>query len=151
MVIKTSLGFFEIKSRDFSVTSLKRVKRSGASGNEDLFQKKVSKGVEDYLQGRSKRIKIPLFLEEGTEFQKKVWNFLKKIPYGEAFSYKQVAEKLGDSKKARAVGQACGKNPIPIFIPCHRVLRSDKTLGGFSLGKDLKRKLLDLEKTKFLK
>ena len=84
---------------------------------------------------------------EGTEFQIKVWNELKKIPIGETKTYKEIAKLIGSPKAARAVANACGKNPYPITIPCHRVVRSDGSLGGFSSigGIKLKKRLLKLE------
>jgi methylated-DNA-[protein]-cysteine S-methyltransferase len=69
---------------------------------------------------------------EGTEFQLKVWTELKKIPYGETRTYKQIAESIGSPKSFRAVANACGENPYPPSIPCHRVIRSDGSLGGYS-------------------
>ena len=69
---------------------------------------------------------------EGTDFQIKVWNELNKIPSGETKTYKEIAKILGNPKAARAVANACGKNPYPITIPCHRVIRSDGGLGGYS-------------------
>ena len=69
----------------------------------------------------------------GTEFQVKVWSELKKIPYGEVRTYKQIAESIGSPKSSRAVANACGKNPHPSLIPCHRVVRSDGGLGGIVL------------------
>ena len=68
----------------------------------------------------------------GTKFQVKVWSELKKIPYGEVRTYKQIAESIGSPKSSRAVANACGKNPHPLLIPCHRVVRSDGGLGGYS-------------------
>ena len=85
---------------------------------------------------------------EGTEFQIKVWNELKKIPIGETKTYKEIAKLIGSPKAARAVANACGKNPYPITIPCHRVVRSDGGLGGYS-GKgavETKRQILEIEK-----
>ena len=86
----------------------------------------------------------------GTPFQLKVWKELRKIPYGETQTYKQIAEILGNSRAARAVANACGKNPLPIIIPCHRVIRSDGGLGGYSGkgGVKEKQRLLDREKNK---
>ena len=85
---------------------------------------------------------------EGTEFQIKVWNELKKIPIGETKTYKEIAKLIGSPKAARAVANACGKNPYPITIPCHRVIRSDGGLGGYSGkgGVETKRQLLENEK-----
>ena len=85
---------------------------------------------------------------EGTEFQIRVWNELKKIPKGETRTYKEIAELIGKPTAARAVANACGKNPYPITIPCHRVIRSDGGLGGYSGegGVDKKKLLLKNEK-----
>jgi len=84
---------------------------------------------------------------KGTYFQKKVWNELKKIPKGEVRTYKEIAAAIGKPNSARAVANACGKNPKPIEIPCHRVIRSDGSLGGYSGkgGVSTKRKLLKKE------
>ena len=68
----------------------------------------------------------------GTSFQRKVWDFLQTIPFGETKTYRQVAIAIGHPKAARAVANACGKNPLPIIIPCHRVIRSDGLIGGYS-------------------
>ena len=78
---------------------------------------------------------------------KKVWKQLQLIPFGKTISYQELAERVGDSKKARAVGNANGKNPIPIIVPCHRVIAKDGSLGGFGGGLPIKRYLLELERT----
>jgi methylated-DNA-[protein]-cysteine S-methyltransferase len=82
---------------------------------------------------------------EGTEFEKKVWETLKKIPYGETRTYKWLAEEIGKPQAFRAVGNALGKNPIPIIFPCHRVIETDGSLGGYSGGVDIKRRLIEIE------
>ncbi len=90
--------------------------------------------------------KVPLKLNPiGTPFQMKVWNKLVAIPFGQTKNYKQIAIEIGNPKACRAVGNACGKNPILLLIPCHRVIASDKTLGGFSASFSLKKILLDIE------
>ena len=81
----------------------------------------------------------------GTDFEKKVWNSLREIPFGETRTYKWVAEKAGNPSAVRAVGRALSKNPVPIVIPCHRVIESDGSIGGYSSGVDRKRRLLDME------
>tara|TARA_B100000959_G_C14612621_1_gene472718 strand:- start:157 stop:456 length:300 start_codon:yes stop_codon:yes gene_type:complete len=93
-------------------------------------------------------IKIKNIKLKGTNFQIKVWNELKKIPIGKTKTYKEIAIILGKPKAARAVANACKKNPYPIIIPCHRVIKSDGSLGGYSGngGKKRKKKLLELEK-----
>lgn len=89
---------------------------------------------------------IEIFLKEwGTSFQRKVWRAIQKIPYGETRSYLWIAKQIRNPKAVQAVGQACGKNPLPLLIPCHRVVASHGKIGGFSGGLKLKRRLLKLE------
>ena len=109
----------------------------------------TEKQLRQYFAGERKIFNIPLKLI-GTDFQLSVWHELREIPYGETISYQQLAERVGDKKKSRAVGNANGKNPIPIIIPCHRVIRKSGDLGGFGGGIKIKRKLLELEQ-KFMK
>jgi len=99
--------------------------------------------VSEYLDGKRKKFDLPLDVV-GTEFQKKVWKELCKIPYGKTVTYKEIAKKLG-TIGVRAVGAAIGKNPLCIVIPCHRVIASGGGLGGYSGGLQIKNKLLLLE------
>jgi O-6-methylguanine DNA methyltransferase len=87
----------------------------------------------------------PLDLREGTEFQRSVWNTMLQIPAGDTASYGEIAQRIGKPKALRAVGGACGANPIPVLVPCHRVLAANSRIGGFSSGLDWKRKLLARE------
>lgn len=103
------------------------------------------RAILDYLAGKNKRLVLPLDLQ-ATAFQMQVWDFLKKIPYGETRSYSEIAEQIGDKKKVRAVAQACAKNRIAVVIPCHRVIASDGKLSGYRWGIDRKKQLLDREK-----
>ncbi len=105
----------------------------------------AKKQLEEYFEGKRKVFDLPLE-QKGTEFQKKVWNALKEIPYGETRTYKEVAKMLGNEKASRAVGMANNKNNIPIIVPCHRVIGSNGKLVGYALGLDMKKYLLDLEK-----
>lgn len=98
-----------------------------------------------YLAGKNKRLLLPLDLQ-ATAFQLQVWDFLRKIPYGETRSYSEVAEAIGDKKKVRAVAQACAKNRVAVVIPCHRVIASNGKLSGYRWGIDRKKKLLAAEK-----
>src|SRR5437899_10094938 len=104
----------------------------------------VIRQLQAYFRGELKEFDLPLALE-GTEFQLRVWNTLRTIPYGETISYAQLAERLGNPKAVRAVGLANGSNPIPIVIPCHRVIGSDGSLTGFGGGLSTKKMLLELE------
>ena len=100
--------------------------------------------LEEYFSVARKTFDLPLN-PKGTPFQQKVWSCLYKIPYGEMRTYKDIAEQIGDKNACRAVGNANNKNPIPIFIPCHRVISSDSSIGGYSGGLDIKTKLLKIE------
>ncbi|MFB3057041.1 MAG: methylated-DNA--[protein]-cysteine S-methyltransferase [Ignavibacteriaceae bacterium] len=100
--------------------------------------------LKQYFIGERKHFDLPLEIE-GTEFQKRVWNELLKIPYGKTISYKELAIRLGDEKVIRASASANGSNPLPIVIPCHRVIGSDGSLIGYGGGLEIKEKLLILE------
>lgn len=100
--------------------------------------------IKEYLDGNKKSFSIPIKIE-GTDFQKKVWQALLKIPYGENRSYKDIAININNSKAYRAVGTAIKNNPIPIIIPCHRVIKSNKDIGNYAYGIDIKKELLNLE------
>ncbi|WP_239256499.1 methylated-DNA--[protein]-cysteine S-methyltransferase [Listeria ilorinensis] len=88
--------------------------------------------LEEYFQGTRLEFDLPWQLSEGTDFQKRVWRMLDKIPYGEVWSYQDVAQKLGDVHAVRAVGQANRKNPLPIILPCHRVIGKNGRLVGYN-------------------
>jgi len=101
--------------------------------------------LTEYFDGRRTQFDLPLD-PAGTDFQLSAWRALTEIPYGTTISYAQQARALGDVRKARAVGGANGRNPIPIVVPCHRVIGSDGSLTGFALGMPIKKFLLDLER-----
>ncbi len=100
--------------------------------------------LQAYFAGELQRFTLPL-APEGTDFQRTVWQALTDIPYGQTISYGQLAASIGRPSASRAVGGANGKNPIPVIIPCHRVIGSDGSLTGFSGGLSLKRRLLRIE------
>ena len=101
--------------------------------------------LDTYFKGNLKRFKQKIKFVSGTEFEHKVWLALKDIPYGETRSYKWIAKAIGSPKAIRAVGQALKKNPLPIILPCHRVIASDGSIGGFSCGVSVKKWLLKHE------
>lgn len=111
---------------------------------EDKVLKQAETQINAYFSGKLKSFKVPLD-PKGSPFQMKVWNELKKIPYGKTYSYKDIAKKLSKPKAYRAVGNANGKNPLCIIIPCHRVIAANGTLGGYSGGLSIKKNLLRLE------
>lgn len=99
----------------------------------------------EYFLGKRKVFTIKIKLIKGTDFQKSVWEALKQLPYGTTCSYKDIAKKIKNEKAYRAVGSANNKNPIPIIIPCHRVIGNNKSLTGYAGGLEIKKKLLDIE------
>ena len=103
--------------------------------------------LTDYLAGTRRSFDLSLDLSRGTSFQQKVWRTLRRVSYGQLQSYQWVAVRVGGRQYARAVGNAVGANPMPIVIPCHRIVARDTSLGGFSGGLPTKRKLLTLEGT----
>lgn len=116
----------------------------GLTKETELLKKTITQ-INEYFAGERKTFDVPIFME-GTVFQKKVWNALRDIPYGETRSYKQVAEAIGNPKACRAVGMANNKNPISILVPCHRVIGANGKLIGYGGGLDIKEKLINLEK-----
>ena len=109
------------------------------------FLKKTAAQITEYLAGKRKEFAVPLALN-GTEFALKVWKEMSAIPYGEVRTYGELAKAIGRPGAARAVGQACNRNPIPIIVPCHRVVGAGGKLTGYAGGLALKEKLLELEK-----
>jgi methylated-DNA-[protein]-cysteine S-methyltransferase len=104
----------------------------------------VRKQLTEYFTGKRRDFELDLSMS-GTDFQQTVWAELRRIPYGETISYAQLAHRVGNPAASRAVGSANGKNPIPIIVPCHRVIASGGKLGGFGGGLDTKQWLLDHE------
>lgn len=113
--------------------------------SETPLIKKAATQLFEYIDGKRRTFDLPL-APKGTAFQQKVWEALQTIPYGQTFSYKQIAEKVGNPKACRAVGMANNRNPISIIIPCHRVIGSDGSLVGYGGGLDMKALLLNIEK-----
>ena len=99
-----------------------------------------------YFEGRRVDLDIPLDLTEGTEFERRVWAAARRVPHGVVASYADVAREVAAPRATRAVGNALGKNPVPIVVPCHRILHADLSIGGFSSGLPWKRFLLELER-----
>jgi methylated-DNA-[protein]-cysteine S-methyltransferase len=105
----------------------------------------LSEQLAEYFAGRLTDFEVPLSVRGGSEFERAVWRELTRIPHGEMHTYGQVAAAVGDSDAARAVGVACNRNPIPLVIPCHRVVGADGKLVGFGGGLWRKKHLLELE------
>ncbi len=112
---------------------------------EDAFFDPIKKTLTRYWTGEPVEFDLKLDLSHATPFQVAVWKALCMIPYGEMRSYDWVAEEIGRPTASRAVGQACGQNRLPIVIPCHRVIRKDGSLGGYTGGLIIKKRLLKIE------
>ena len=129
----------ELICLDFGETIIKDIPRE-----ETAFLKEVKNQLAEYFEGRRQSFDVKLN-PKGTEFKKKVWNNLLTIPYGETASYKKIATLSGNEKASRAVGMANNRNPIPIIIPCHRVVGSTGKMVGYGGGLEIKEYLLKLE------
>lgn len=115
----------------------------GTSAMENILDQ-TQVQISEYLEGTRKTFSVTLDVE-GTEFQKRVWAELAKIPYGKTLSYKDIATALNDANACRAVGTANGRNPVSIIVPCHRVIAASGKLAGYAGGIDVKKMLLEIE------
>lgn len=115
----------------------------GAKEKETPLIAEAAEQIGEYLSGERTGFSVP-YRQSGTEFQEAVWRALSEIDYGKTQTYRQIAESIGRPEAYRAVGNACGKNSLPIIVPCHRAVASDG-LGGFSCGLDVKTKLMLIE------
>lgn len=144
----TKIGRLEIEENGEAITKIdfarKEIKES-IDKKETLLLKEAIKQLNEYFEGKRNLFDLPL-APEGTDFQRKVWNALKEIPFGETRSYGEIAKVIGNEKASRAVGMANNKNPIMIVIPCHRVIGANGKLVGYAGGIEVKEKLLKLEK-----
>lgn len=146
---KTDIGEIAIQENEGSICAM-YFEGEALPSDLDIIETQILKEaayqLDKYLKGELKEFSLPLKLLTGTDFMKEIWQVLKEIPYGQTYTYKQVAEKINRPKAARAVGLACNRNPIPIFIPCHRVIGSNGSLTGYLGGVHIKEKLLSLER-----
>ena len=148
---ETPVGVLHIVADEQGIVALstdvkESVQRHGqplAEVTTPLLQQCV-KQLNGYFDGTLTRFSLPLHLT-GTDFQLKVWEEMQRIPHGSTVSYGELASRVGNAKSSRAVAQACHNNPVCIVVPCHRVIAADGSLGGYALGSDMKRQLLDLE------
>ena len=148
-IYKYKIGNIFIKTDENYVYNINIIDISSINKNfeykKNIIIEEVIKQLEEYFNGKRKTFELPINLK-GTEFQKKVWNELQEIPYGQTRTYKDIAIKIGNPNASRAIGNANNKNPIAIIIPCHRVIGSNSKLVGYAGGIDKKFKLLELEK-----
>ena len=143
--INTKIGKISIIEENKKIIEIKINSEENIQEKETALLNKTAKEIEEYLHGKRKDFDIPIN-PKGTSYMQKVWKALQTIPYGEVRTYKQIATQIGNSKASRAVGMANHNNPIPIIIPCHRVIGSNGKMVGYALGLDIKEFLLKLEK-----
>lgn len=146
--IHTMIGKLTLVADEESVKEIRfgwEIKEGEKEENHPLLQW-TRRELEEYFQGKRKEFSLPL-KPDGTEFQKKVWKALTEIPYGETRTYGEVAAAVGNDKASRAVGMANHCNPIPVIIPCHRVIGKNGKLTGYAGGLEKKTALLDLERS----
>src|SRR4051812_39872101 len=142
---RSPIGLLEIESSEAAIEAVSFVEQQGeASGKIPNVLQQCIEELEEYFEGERKDFTVSLN-QEGTEFQKKVWNQLLDIPFGKTVSYLHIAKKLANAKSIRAVGGANGKNKIAIIVPCHRVIGQNSSLVGYAGGKWRKQWLLEHE------
>ncbi len=142
----TTIGRCYVSATEDGITSVKLLDKDQV--NDRLPNEHTDKAIDELIQYFNSELKVftvALHMVEGTRFMKQVWNYLRTIPYGKTVSYLDIAKYLNNEKAVRAVGMANGKNPIPIIVPCHRVIGSDGSLVGYALGTDIKQHLLSIE------
>ena len=141
--LETPIGMIEIQADENGVCAL--IFHAAADKNDDCeLLDWAQRELEEYFAGRRRAFSVPLSIV-GTPFQKKVWHALKDIPYGETRTYGEIAGIIGNKNAARAVGMANNKNPLPVLIPCHRVIGKNGALTGYGGGLWRKQYLLELE------
>ncbi|UCD24415.1 MAG: methylated-DNA--[protein]-cysteine S-methyltransferase [Gemmatimonadota bacterium] len=141
--VESAITNLAVTVQDRAVTRIE-LNRRGSRSPEGRFEQLVARELGQYLAGERTQFTFAISTE-GSAFYRRVWHELGRIPYGHTISYGELARRVGKPKAARAVGTANGKNPIPIVIPCHRVVAAGGKLGGYGGGLPLKRRLLDLE------
>lgn len=144
--LDTPIGRLRLVSNGASLVRIEFEGRHGSDGEQgsDSVLEATAAQLEEYFAGQRRRFSLPLGAS-GTHFQQQVWDALVDIPYGQRCSYGDIANRIGNRKAVRAVGAANGRNPIPIVVPCHRVVGSNGKLTGFAGGLSVKEKLLELE------
>lgn len=143
---ETIIGYLTISADEQGITDVSFGKRNPVHAvcQETPVIKQAVSELQEYFEERRREFTVPLH-PQGTDFQLRVWQVLRTIPYGKTWSYKQVATAAGNPNASRAVGMANNRNPIAIIIPCHRVIGANGCLVGYAGGLDVKEKLLEIE------
>lgn len=148
------IGLLEVVCTDLGISGihfLTKAERARVSASEETLPpmlKNCLTQLDEYFAGKRKRFDVALDLSTATDFYREVWHLVQAIPYGRTRSYSTIAETLGKPHASRAVGKASGRNPIPIIIPCHRVIGKHGDLTGYAYGLEMKEALLAIENPK---
>lgn len=143
-ILSTPLGNIRISSKEGCLSELRFTNEETDGEIFDQVLLSAKEQLEEYFAGKRKNFDMPIGLG-GTDFQRKVWMEVAKIPFGQTTTYMKLSQKLGNPAAIRAVGAAIGANPILVILPCHRILGSDGSLTGYAGGLDKKKALLELE------
>lgn len=149
-ILNTPTGelFCAIDDNDFWRISFCKLSAAGMTkAAKDRRLPLIKKQMNEYFKGHRRFFDIELPVS-GTDFQKSVWSVLKKIPYGQTVTYQEIAGEIGNEKSVRAVGSACRVNPLPIIVPCHRVVLKNGGVGNYAGGRRFKEYLLSMERRK---
>lgn len=145
-----AVGWLELRFSDKGLQALSYVSGPGdVPRSTSPTSDSLIKELDRYFAGEATTFSVPLDPETGTAFQREVWKQLARIPYGQTRSYAEIAAAVGKPAAARAVGLANKNNPIAIVVPCHRVIKTDGSLGGYNSGPHVKKILLELEGIRF--
>ncbi|HEX7746589.1 MAG TPA: methylated-DNA--[protein]-cysteine S-methyltransferase [Micromonosporaceae bacterium] len=145
-VLDSPIGEFSVATDGTAICGAHfgRVNGAAAEPDDELLQRAISE-LRAYFVGELTAFTLPLSVRKGSDFERAVWREMTTIPYGGTRTYGEVAARVGDPAGARAVGVACNRNPIPVIVPCHRIVGAGGKLVGFGGGLDRKRRLLELE------
>ena len=154
--IKTTVGYiFILESRKgiscvlpVEDSRVRNIKANLSPRRGLIYHKKIIKNLTNFLEGKERLSKFPIVFVSGTVFQISVWKKIQKIPYGSKSNYSKIAKEIKKPRAVRSVGTAVGKNPIMIYIPCHRVITKSGSIGGYAWGIPMKKRLLYVESMK---
>ncbi|MFZ9000526.1 MAG: methylated-DNA--[protein]-cysteine S-methyltransferase [Bacteriovoracaceae bacterium] len=146
LYFRAPIGIIGITGHDKKITEIRLIRNQKTFKNDLSFPHldEAKSQILDYFANRRKKFNLPIE-KKGTEFQHSVWELIEAIPHGETKSYGELAKQLGSIHKARAVGAACNRNKLLIVVPCHRVMGAKGEIVGFSVGRDIKKMLLEQE------
>ncbi len=146
--LDSGFGLIEVTADDEGINSVAFVEKmdimKAVKGGNEVTEAAVTQ-LREYFMGERKSFDLKI-KQDGTDFQKQVWQALPNVPYGETITYSEIAEKLGNSKAVRAVSSAIAKNSLAVIVPCHRVVSKDGSVGSYAWGSERKNALISFEK-----